>query len=54
MTLYLDELAVPGEFVCDLTHPRHSRVNELDGVVAVLVRHHRQLGGHSQRGVLNE
>ena len=37
--LDLDDLPVPGELVGDLPHPRHPHVGELDGVVAVPVRH---------------
>ena len=37
--LDLDDLSVSGELVGDLPHARHTHVGELDGVVAVPVRH---------------
>ena len=37
--LHLDNLPVPRELIGDLTHARHARVGELDGEVAVAVRH---------------
>ena len=37
--LHLDDLPVAGELVGDLPHARHAHVGELDGEVAVPVRH---------------
>lgn len=46
--VHLDELPVAGEVVGDLLDPGHPGVDELDGVVAVLVRHHLHGRGNRQ------
>ena len=43
---------MPGKLVCNLANAGHPGVNELNGVVAVLVRHHAQLRRYAQRRVL--
>ena len=50
--LHLHYLAVPRELIGDLTDARHARVGELDGEVAVAVRHDPHVGCRRKTWVL--
>ena len=50
--LHLDNLSVPRELIGDLAHSRHAGVGELNGKVAVAVRHNPNVGRRRKTRVL--
>ena len=50
--LHLDNLSVPRELIGDLAHSRHAGVGELNGKVAVAVRHNPDIGRRRKTWVL--
>ena len=50
--LHLDDLSVPRELVRDLAHSRHTSICELDGKVAVAIRHNPYVGCRRKTRIL--